>query len=44
MLAESELPAFLNSLDIYVHASFGETMSTAIMQAMACGKAIMLLT
>ncbi|MBK8495622.1 MAG: glycosyltransferase family 4 protein [Chitinophagaceae bacterium] len=28
--------AFLQSLDIYVHASLGETMSTAIMQAMAC--------
>ena len=40
LLAEKDLPAFLNDLDIYVHASFGETMSTAIMQAMACGKAI----
>ena len=40
MLDEKELPQFLNSLDIYVHASYGETMSTAIMQAMACGKAI----
>ena len=40
MLAEKRLPAFLNSLDIYVHASLGETMSTAIMQAMACGKAV----
>jgi glycosyltransferase involved in cell wall biosynthesis len=37
MLNEPELTVFLNSLDIYVHASFGETMSTAIMQAMACG-------
>jgi glycosyltransferase involved in cell wall biosynthesis len=25
---------------VYIHASLGETMSTAIMQAMACGKAI----
>lgn len=40
MLAEAALPDFLNSLDIYIHASFGETMSTAIMQAMACAKAI----
>lgn len=36
MLQESELPAFLQSCDIYIHASLGETMSTAIMQAMAC--------
>lgn len=34
---EDELPEFLHSLDIYIHASLGETMSTAIMQAMACG-------
>lgn len=36
MLKETELPAFINSLDIYVHATLGETMSTAIMQVMAC--------
>jgi len=36
MLDEKELVLFLQSLDIYVHASLGETMSTAIMQAMAC--------
>jgi len=35
-LSEDELVDFLNSLDLYVHASLGETMSTAIMQAMAC--------
>jgi len=40
MLSEMESVTFLNSLDIYVHASFGETMSTAIMQAMACAKAM----
>lgn len=40
MLSENELPAFLNELYIYIHASLGETMSTAIMQAMACRKAI----
>lgn len=34
---EDELPEFLHSLDIYIHASLGETMSTAIMQAMAYG-------
>ena len=37
MIPENEIPGFLCSLDIYVHASLGETMSTAIMQAMACG-------
>lgn len=36
MLKEAELAAFLQSCDIYIHASLGETMSTAIMQAMAC--------
>ena len=36
MLNEKELLTFLQSLDVYVHASLGETMSTAIMQAMAC--------
>lgn len=36
MLKETELAAFLQSCDIYIHASLGETMSTAIMQAMAC--------
>ena len=37
MLNEKELILFMKSLSIYVHASLGETMSTAIMQAMACG-------
>ncbi len=36
MLKEKELAAFLRSLGIYIHASLGETMSTAIMQVMAC--------
>jgi len=40
MVEETALPAFINSLDIYVHATFGETMSTAIMQVMACAKPI----
>lgn len=40
MLSESISPEFLNKLTIYIHASFGETMSTAIMQAMACGKPV----
>ena len=35
MLEETALPQFINSLDIYVHATLGETMSTAIMQVMA---------
>lgn len=37
MLNEQDLVTFLQSLDVYIHASLGETMSTAIMQAMACG-------
>jgi glycosyltransferase involved in cell wall biosynthesis len=37
MLPEQELAAFMNELDIYIHATFGETMSNSIMQAMACG-------
>jgi L-malate glycosyltransferase len=36
MLEEKDLVTFLNSLNIYIHASLGETMSTSIMQAMAC--------
>ena len=36
MLNEDDLVDFIQSLDIYIHASLGETMSTAIMQAMAC--------
>jgi glycosyltransferase involved in cell wall biosynthesis len=40
LLDESELPGFIKSLDIYVHATFGETMSTALMQVMACRKPI----
>ena len=40
LLEETALPAFINSMDIYVHATLGETMSTAIMQVMACRKAI----
>jgi len=38
MIPEAEAVDFLNELDIYVHASLGETMSTSIMQVMACGK------
>lgn len=40
ILNETELVSFINSLSFYVHASLGETMSTAIMQAMACKKSI----
>jgi L-malate glycosyltransferase len=36
MLEEQALVIFLHELDIYIHASLGETMSTAVMQAMAC--------
>lgn len=34
---EEDIPDFLNALNIYVHATYGETMSTSIMQAQACG-------
>ncbi|HEV7781557.1 MAG TPA: glycosyltransferase family 4 protein [Chitinophagaceae bacterium] len=37
MLNEQELLSFMQSLDIYVHATFGETLSNSIMQAMASG-------
>ena len=40
MITENELVHFLDGLDIYIHASFGETMSTAIMQAMAFKKPV----
>lgn len=36
-LDEKKLIPFLQQLDIYLHASKGETMSTSIMQAMSCG-------
>lgn len=37
MLGERELISFMQSLDIYVHATFGETLSNSIIQAMASG-------
>lgn len=37
LLDELQLVSFMQDLDIYVHASFYETMSTAMMQAMAVG-------
>lgn len=37
MLPEKDLVDFMQSLDVYVHATHGETMSNSIMQAMACG-------
>lgn len=40
-LDEAPLIEFYQSLDIYVHASLGETMSTSVMQAMACGLPIL---
>ena len=36
-ISESEIVILLKQTDIYVHSSFSETMSTSIMQAMACG-------
>jgi L-malate glycosyltransferase len=40
MLDQKNLIAFMKHLNIYVHATLGETMSTSIMQAQACGLAI----
>ncbi len=37
MLGREEVRDFLRGLDLYVHSSFGETQSNAIMQAMATG-------
>lgn len=37
MLDQTQLVDFLQSLTLYVHSTYGETMSTAIMQAMATG-------
>ncbi len=37
MLNGNELISFMGSLDIYVHATFGETLSNSIMQSLACG-------
>lgn len=34
---EEEIVRFLQNMDIYVHATMGETMSTSIMQAMSTG-------
>lgn len=36
-LNESEIAKFLQTIDVYVHSSNGETMSTSIMQAMSSG-------
>ncbi len=37
VLNEGALVEFMESLDIYVHATHGETMSNSIMQALSCG-------
>jgi len=37
MLDETDLVSFYRSLDVYVHATKSETMSTSVMQAAACG-------
>jgi len=36
-LAETELIDWFHEIDIYLHASDGETLSTSILQAMSCG-------
>lgn len=37
LLGEKEIIELLTRLDVYIHASFAETMCTSVMQAMACG-------
>jgi len=37
LLEGNDVLEFFHKINIYVHASFGETMSTSLMQAMACG-------
>jgi glycosyltransferase involved in cell wall biosynthesis len=37
ILGEAEIADFLRGLDVYVHASLGEAMSTALLQAFAAG-------
>ncbi len=37
LLNESELPGWYKKLDIYVHASLGETLSISLLHAMSCG-------
>lgn len=37
LISGSRIVSFLQSLDIYVHSSLGETMSNSIMQAQSCG-------
>ena len=41
MLNEPDLVSFYRSLDVYVHATKSETMSTSVMQAAACGLPIL---
>lgn len=40
-LGESELRDWFAALDIYAHASDGETLSTSLLQALACGLPIL---
>ena len=37
LLGEDDLIDWFRSIDIYLHASEGETLSTSLLQAMACG-------
>lgn len=37
LLSPDEIVLFLQNLNIYVHSSYGETMSNSIMQAQSCG-------
>lgn len=40
LIEEDKIPIFFNNVRIYAHPSMSETMSTSIMQALACGKPI----
>jgi len=37
LIEEKEIASWMNGLDIYVHATDGETLSTSILQSMGCG-------
>lgn len=37
LIEEKEVASWMNKLDIYVHATDGETLSTSILQSMGCG-------
>lgn len=42
LISQKEMKNFFNSLNLYVHCSYFETMSTSILQALACGRFLLL--